>query len=334
MEQFNKTKLSIALLTATAVLSATNTHAAAFLTNVGLWEFENAANLTTATTGTNLTESGTGFTAVAGSGGSDTGAAQVALGSYYTMSHGIAPNGGGSLLNEYSMLIDFKLDTATTNEWTTFFQSDTTNSVDGDYFYSQSRGALGVTSQEYVGGPDAVALDQWHRLVISVNNNGDTNSYLDGVFLGTHTQGVVDGRWALDSDVIMFGDNDGDDGLINVSTLAIYDKAISISTAVQLGVAGDATNIENNLVVGDTNGDEMVLLNDYEALRDHFGVGTTLADGDVDFDGDVDQEDFLIIRNEFPKYNSGASLASAIPEPASIFLFGMGSLAVLKRNKK
>ena len=87
--------------------------------------------------------------------------------------------------------------------------------------------------------------------------------------------------------------------------------------------------------MGDTNGDGTVDLDDYHALRDNFGIGSTLAEGDVDLDGDVDQLDFNIIRTEYPKYNGGASLASAIPEPASLFLLGRAVLRCYEgiRNK-
>ena len=214
-------------------------------------------------------------------------------------------------------------------------KQDTSNATDGEYFYRKGgTTVLGVQDEGYVGDTNAVSLDQWHRLLISVDNSGETNTYLDGALVGTHVQGTVDNRWSLDSDVIMFGDNDGDDGLINISTLAIYDRAITTSAAVILGTAGQAVDIENNLILGDTNGDEKVLLDDYEALRDNFGSGSTLIQGDVDFDGDVDQDDFLIIRDQFPLYNNGASLASAIPEPTSLCLIALGTIAMLKRNRK
>ncbi len=88
------------------------------------------------------------------------------------------------------------------------------------------------------------------------------------------------------------------------------------------------------LTIGDTNIDGVVDLVDYVALRDNFGSGTSLAQGDVDNDGDVDHDDFWIIRTEFPKHNGGASLASAIPEPTSFALVGLGGLAMLRRSKK
>ncbi len=231
-------------ITAAALTCSITTTSITNAAIVGLWEFENSSSLTAATTGTDLAETGVGFTAVAGSGGSDTGAVQVALGSYYSMDHGIAVSAGDTYLNQYTILIDFKLDTATTNTWTTFFQTNTTNTGDADYFFNKGAAQeLGVFSENYVGNTGTVSLDQWHRLVVSVDQGGDSSTYLDGTFIGTHAPSVADGRWSLDTSLIIFGDNDGDDGVINVSTVAMYDQALNETTVQNLAGAGESTAI-------------------------------------------------------------------------------------------
>ncbi len=86
--------------------------------------------------------------------------------------------------------------------------------------------------------------------------------------------------------------------------------------------------------LGDTNGDDVVDLLDYYAVRDHLGqVDQSRANGDVTFDGKVNLDDYILVRDQFPLHNGGDSLASAIPEPASLLLMGLGSLAMLKRSK-
>jgi len=77
----------------------------------GLWEFNDAGNLTIATIGNDLILRGTGQqvpsqSEIAGVGGSDV-AVAIGPGSYYQCAHGIPANGGSaSWVNEYTLLFD------------------------------------------------------------------------------------------------------------------------------------------------------------------------------------------------------------------------------------
>ena len=182
MTNITSKKLSAAALACTLIVTP-NVNAE----QIGLWDFENTGDLAAATIGSDLTATGTGFTAVAGSGGADAGAVKIEVGSHYAMDHGIALTGGESYVNTYTLLIDFKLDTATTNTWTTIFQTNQANSGDADYFYrNDGTSELGVQSEDYVGPAGTVALDQWHRLVVSVDQGVANETYLDGVHIGSH----------------------------------------------------------------------------------------------------------------------------------------------------
>ncbi len=86
------------------------------------------------------------------------------------------------------------------------------------------------------------------------------------------------------------------------------------------------------LVLGDGNGDGTVDVIDYQLFVDNYKVGTTLGEGDVNSDGTVDLDDYFVIREEYPKHNGGASLASAIPEPSTLGLLGAGLLALVRRK--
>ena len=176
----------------------------------------------------------------------------------------------------------------------------------------------------------------------------DTSSGVDasqGVFQNIVTKIDIDNNeitmWILNDDATILG-----------TPVATIDRAFAFNEVRLRGGNNGETNFQFDWVrvgtslvdilpdifgggiLGDTNGDGMVLIDDYEALRDNFETGTELSQGDVDFDGDVDQDDFWIIRDEFPKHNGGASLASAIPEPASIALIGLSSLAMLRRKNQ
>ena len=96
----------------------------------GLWEFNNTANLLQATFGSNLTLVGS-QTAISGPTVSD-GAVTIPSGSYYTCTHNILANGGGTEVNEYSLVFDFRIPTS--GQWYSFYQSNSGNSNDAELF--------------------------------------------------------------------------------------------------------------------------------------------------------------------------------------------------------
>ncbi|MDD3686421.1 MAG: hypothetical protein PHE56_06610 [Bacteroidales bacterium] len=89
----------------------------------GLWEFGNSGDLTVATLGTALVLTGS-QAAVAGSNVSDN-AIRIGTGSYLTCYHNIAGNGGGTEVNEYSMVFDFKV--SNISQWHCFYQANAGN---------------------------------------------------------------------------------------------------------------------------------------------------------------------------------------------------------------
>jgi len=84
---------------------------------------------------------------------------------------------------------------------------------------------------------------------------------------------------------------------------------------------------------GDLDFDGDVDTDDYQLLLDNLAVEldgpiTTGATGDLDFDRDVDLADFAIFKSEFDAVNgSGAfAMAVAVPEPAGLLLVALGGL--------
>ncbi|SHK42923.1 PEP-CTERM protein-sorting domain-containing protein [Rubritalea squalenifaciens DSM 18772] len=206
---------------------------------VGLWEFNNSSDLTEATVGSAATlngsiTSGTGTTA-------GDGAAIVNVGDYITFNNSIGANGGGTNTNVYSIVIDFKMPTLA--GWAAILELDNGNTGDGDYFYSSSRG-LGVSSEGYVDDNDpplSVLADTWHRMVLTVDNGNVRSTYVDGVNLGDHAAGSVDGRWSLSSTFDIFSDNGGGEEVIShITNLGLYDTALTEGEITALGAAGTA----------------------------------------------------------------------------------------------
>jgi hypothetical protein len=214
----------------------------------GLWEFENPASLTTATVGNNLVLAGSD-TAVAGSGsGVDLGAAAVGVGSHYRVDHGAAPNGGGNgtYVNQFSILWDVSFPQSSAGSWRTFWQSSTTNANDGELFIRPSgpQGAIGVGDLGY--STNTLAADTWYRVVMTVENGVSSKVYVNGVEWIDGGAEPIDGRFSLDTITsasgnpffLALGDNDGDDALMNLSNLAVWDSALSASEVIALGGAG------------------------------------------------------------------------------------------------
>lgn len=230
------TSVAIATLFFAVVLT---THSASGAL-VGLWQFENPGNLTSATIGANLALTGA-QAATTGSGTpSDTGASQLGVGDYYTVTHGIAANGGGSYVNEYTILWDLMYPAATAGSWKSLLQTAVGNSNDGDLFIRPSgpQGAIGVGDTGY--STNTTAADTWYRVVLSVDNGSHFRVYVNGNEWLSAVGQPVDARFSLDPVFHVFADNDGDDATMNLSNLAIWDGALTADAIGALGGAGRA----------------------------------------------------------------------------------------------
>ncbi|MDD2798832.1 MAG: T9SS type A sorting domain-containing protein [Bacteroidales bacterium] len=220
---------------------------------VGLWQFDDPADLTKATIGSPLVLSGT-QTSVAGPVDGNM-ATTVPLGSYLTMNHGIAPNLGGAMVNDWSLQVDFSVPAI--NKWYSFFQTgDPTG--DADLFVAKSASgarlanAIGTATTAY--STNVINANQWYRMLVTVQNGVFFKVYLDGQLWLDAAGQPVDGRWALDQTLLMFQDNDGDDADINCSEIAIWNSAL---TADQVLALGDANKVTSGIakVFADNNSD-------------------------------------------------------------------------------
>jgi len=213
----------------------------------GLWEFSNADDLTAAKVGNDLVLAGDRVhTAMAGVGAGD-GAVSIGVGSHYECTAGIAANGGGSMVNQYTLLFDFKYPSSSVGQYMCFFQTDTTNSNDGDYFISPNEnwGVASITYAQNPGGEFSVP-DTWYRVILSVDQgSGDQffGLYIDGVLIHTHGNSGTDGRHSLYADpavnLLLFADENGEDPEIHCSTVAIWDRPLTAEEIAGLGGAGD-----------------------------------------------------------------------------------------------
>lgn len=203
---------------------------------LGWWKFDDAGNLLKATIGNDLTSSGTP-SSVAGPGTGNL-AASVNSGDYLIIAHGIGPNGGGAMVNEYTLQIDFSV--PETGVWHSFFQTDGTNGSDGDLFTNTSN-SVGTSSTTY--SANTISSNTWYRMVVTVKNGVFFKIYMNGEIWLEAAGQAADGRFALEDNLLMFADNDGEDAVIVCSELGIWDRALSADQVAKLGDAETTTGI-------------------------------------------------------------------------------------------
>jgi len=117
----------------------------------GQWDF-NSANLT-ATVGTALGYRGTTATATtfttATIGGQTAQVMSFPATSPtqgYVMTHGLAPNGGGSYVNQYTLIMDLMFPGASSSQWRALFQTNPDNANDADLFVNPDNG-IGISGE-------------------------------------------------------------------------------------------------------------------------------------------------------------------------------------------
>jgi hypothetical protein len=165
--------LAIILLVSASLFAQSNSTQQFPSDLVGHWSFNNPNNLTEAEVGNALVLSGSHAAVV---GPSDTsGAVRINLGSYYITDHGIAPNGSGSMVNNYTIVMDVKIPSI--GQWYAFYQTETANTADGDWFLNPS-GNMGVGETGYTAS--TLKPGDWYRVAISVLNGVRHDYYIDG----------------------------------------------------------------------------------------------------------------------------------------------------------
>lgn len=200
----------------------------------GWWKFDDLVSLTKPTIGNSLFQVGE-LKSVSGPVAGNN-AAMIGVGSHLIMDHNIDANGGGSMVNEYTLQIDFSVPEI--GIWHSFFQTDETNESDGDLFTSSSGNAIGTAQTGY--SSQGVEVDTWYRMIISVSNENFFNVYLNGELWLEGALQSIDDRFALASTLLVFADNDGEDGMIYCSELGIWDVALDEDQVFQLGDASGA----------------------------------------------------------------------------------------------
>jgi formylglycine-generating enzyme required for sulfatase activity len=205
-----------------------------FPTPLGLWEFDFPVDPGVATIGSNLTLTGTGFSSASGIAPAD-GAAVVNPGSHFRMNHGIAPGtGGGSRINEYTLMFDVRYPSSSV--WKTLYQANPANNDDGEVFIRPTNGDVGVGDLGY--SSNATSPNTWYRIVVAVDNGTSRRIYVNGTLWNSGNAGSLDDRFALHPETLILGDEDGEDGQILISNLAVWGQPLTATEITGLGLPG------------------------------------------------------------------------------------------------
>ncbi|MDR1866233.1 MAG: hypothetical protein LBR08_11765 [Bacteroidales bacterium] len=170
-------------------------------------------------------------------------------------SHGIAANGGGARMNEYTLVLDFMIPNLT--GWVGILQTDATNTDNGlpwpysdaEIFVNNTSHGMGyLNTTDYMQSNDAVFAGTWYRYVISAACGGKWfTQYLNGrmfnagpanpaTYQNVVDLGTLDGWLSFDpAGVILFGDNDGESTDIHVAKVTVYNGALSRDAVEALG---------------------------------------------------------------------------------------------------
>jgi len=224
---------------------ATNTNSTTIL---GQWDFNSSNNLATATVGSPLQ-----FVSFTPQFAQQTiGDQSVGVISFDTLTdaqrilatYARTNNGGGTNLNQYTIIMDVMWPAAADGAWRSLFNADTNNSDDGEIFVNPD-GSIG-NFNNYAG---RLLPNTWYRvaLVYDLATN-QMARYLNGTNLsGTNVfitlplpDGAVDGRFSLNGGILFFSDNDGETAPAFVNVLQLRAGIMTDEQIFALG--GPASN--------------------------------------------------------------------------------------------
>jgi hypothetical protein len=131
----------------------------------------------------------------------------------YVMEHLISPNGGGTRVNQYTLIMDVMIGTTGAGAASLLQISSVNNTDDGDLFWQG--GNFGQGTDGYIGQGTFTA-GAWHRLVAAYDlaaNPPKVSKYVDGIFQDdwTANQGLDNARRALLPTAVLFADGDQDE---------------------------------------------------------------------------------------------------------------------------
>ena len=156
----------------------------------------------------------------------------------YVMDHGIKPNGGGTRVNQFTLVMDILVGTSGPGAASLLQVSSLTNTDDGDLFWQGNN--FGQGTDGYIGTGQFTA-GAWHRVVAAYDEAATppvVTKFVDGIKQDdwTANQGLDAVRRALQPTAILFGDGDQDERReMFVNSIQIREGKLSDAEIYQLG---------------------------------------------------------------------------------------------------
>jgi hypothetical protein len=174
------------------------------------------------------------------------------------------------------------------------------------------------------GGPVVTEPTELLHLLYTRDASGVARTYVNGIEHALLTTVTGDlSNWDLSYRVSLaheFADSAADSRSWrgDYHLLAMWNRALAPGEVVQRFDDGPVAPGGMPLLPGDVDGDGDVDLEDYGVIRDNFLVGvSSRAEGDLNFDRVVDWTDFREWKNAF---SGAAGSAAAMPEPGTLGL--------------
>lgn len=163
----------------------------------------------------------------------------------YVLRHGIAPNGGGSKVNQWTLLMDLFFPEPQNERFTSLIQTDDMNS-DADLFVrwnnigGENTGGIGVNGQYAGEGRTFVSKRRWHRIALAVDLTSDSpviSKFIDGVKFEDQflTAPQIDGRFALGKILRLFADDSNQLNTFFVNSIQVLDGKLIDDEIAALG---------------------------------------------------------------------------------------------------
>ena len=172
----------------------------------------------------------------------------------YLCQHGVLPNGGGTKVNQFTMIIDMMIpdlhmgdnyNTVVKWEAVDDFTVDGSISIKANDIGGDNTGGIGISGQYTGDGDTSIKGGSWQRLVVAVDMTADPGIityYLDGMKFGEMTNGDrwgFDKRHAIPPAIRLFGDgeNDNEVNTYYVNSVQFRDGTMTTEQAASLGAA-------------------------------------------------------------------------------------------------
>lgn len=161
----------------------------------------------------------------------------------YIMTHLIPPNGGGTRVNQFTLIMDVMVDT-TGGGAASLLRMSPANNGDGDLFWQGNNYGQGT------GGYDGTSIftpAEWHRVAIAYDEAATPAhalKYVDGVFQQDWTAGhaLDNARRSLAPTVLLFADGDGDNERRKMWVNSVQIRAGALSRAELAALGGPSAS--------------------------------------------------------------------------------------------